>query len=81
MKHMKIKTVKRIYLFGILTLVLSFCFAASMQSTVFLAIDLFLIFALVVFFVIFFRCPRCGKFLGRIDGAYCPFCGKKLDED
>ncbi|MDO5401179.1 MAG: hypothetical protein Q4F17_09410 [Eubacteriales bacterium] len=33
----------------------------------------------VLFGFLFYRCPHCGKFLGRADGGYCPFCGEKLD--
>lgn len=31
-----------------------------------------------VFWLIFGRCPTCGRFLGRSDGSYCPHCGSKL---
>ena len=30
--------------------------------------------------VLFFRCPHCGKFLGRALGEYCPHCGEKLEK-
>lgn len=26
------------------------------------------------------KCPHCGKQLGRNEGAFCQFCGKKLDD-
>lgn len=26
------------------------------------------------------RCPHCGKQLGKNEGDFCQFCGKKLDE-
>ena len=25
------------------------------------------------------RCPSCGRFLGRTKGQYCPHCGKEID--
>ena len=28
---------------------------------------------------LFNRCPHCGKSLGRSDGEFCPFCGRRLD--
>ena len=28
------------------------------------------------------RCPRCGKFLGQLDQkTYCPYCGESLCEN
>lgn len=26
----------------------------------------------------YYRCPACGKFLGRDTVAYCPHCGSKI---
>lgn len=36
----------------------------------------------LVLWIIFFRCPKCGSHLGRIDEnyTYCPHCGVKLDK-
>lgn len=31
----------------------------------------------VLFFLIFFRCPHCGRHLGRDHGPYCQYCGKE----
>ena len=28
---------------------------------------------------LFNKCPHCGKNLGRSEGDYCPFCGKRID--
>lgn len=27
----------------------------------------------------FGRCESCGRFLGRMEGAYCPHCGAKIE--
>ena len=39
-----------------------------------------MLFAIVIG-VLYYRCPHCGRPLGRIGegGAYCPHCGKALD--
>ena len=31
--------------------------------------------------VILFRCPHCGRYLGRSfrPGKYCPYCGEKIN--
>lgn len=26
------------------------------------------------------KCPHCGKQLGRNEGAFCQFCGERLDD-
>lgn len=40
--------------------------------------DTALIFAVVIFQIIFYRCPHCGKYLGRTTGRHCPYCGEKF---
>lgn len=37
----------------------------------------FMIFACIID-IIFYRCPACGKYLGRVRVDYCRNCGKKL---
>ena len=38
-----------------------------------------MLFAIVIW-VLYYRCPHCGRPLGRIGegGAYCPHCGKEI---
>ena len=33
----------------------------------------------LVFYVVFVRCPHCGRCLGYAWGDHCPFCGKPFD--
>lgn len=33
----------------------------------------------ILFRVMFYRCPHCGKFLDRSTGEYCPYCGKRVN--
>ena len=33
----------------------------------------------VVLWKRWWRCPSCGRFLGRTKGPYCPHCGKEID--
>ena len=33
----------------------------------------------VVLWTRWWRCPSCGRFLGRTKGQYCPHCGKEID--
>jgi hypothetical protein len=32
------------------------------------------------FWIIFGRCPHCGRFVGKAPGEYCTHCGKKFEE-
>ena len=33
----------------------------------------------IVFCFACYRCPYCGKYLGRSKGDYCPYCGKDVN--
>ena len=33
----------------------------------------------LVFDIIFYRCPNCGKYLDRSYGDYCPHCGVEME--
>jgi len=33
----------------------------------------------MIFHLITYHCPHCGRYLGRTWGDYCPFCGGDLD--
>lgn len=35
----------------------------------------------LIFHLIFYRCPHCGKYLDRSRGDYCPYCGEELEEE
>ncbi len=43
------------------------------------------IISVTIFMIVFFamwRCPHCGRSLGRLDNAtHCKYCGKKLYEN
>lgn len=39
-----------------------------------------IVLVVVVFQVAFYRCPCCGKYLGKHAGNKCPFCGKDFNE-
>ena len=37
--------------------------------------------AATLFHDIFYRCPHCGRYLGRVTpSGYCRYCGKKIEE-
>lgn len=55
--------------------------AVAFDSTVLSTIAMVWMFAALAFYVHFYRCPKCGRFLGRGYLNYCGHCGKNLDED
>lgn len=36
--------------------------------------------AAMIFWIVFYRCPHCGRFLDRSTGEFCPHCGEKVNE-
>lgn len=53
---------------------------ASHLSVFVIAGPLFL-FVAVIFDIVFYRCPHCGKPLGHNSVmGFCPCCGKKIEE-
>lgn len=49
-------------------------------SMVFFWIGTVMIFSSVVPHLLYYRCPHCGKHLGRSYGVYCPNCGKRIED-
>ena len=33
---------------------------------------------IILFYSLYYRCPHCGKFLGREKVAFCPHCGREV---
>ena len=46
-----------------------------------LVLALVLCAVVVVINIVFWRCPYCGKGLGRDSGKFCQHCGKELNID
>ena len=72
---------------GLFTLLPAFFFpvavlalvGALMEVTALTVIGVLLVIVAVVIHFMFYRCPHCGEFLDRSTGAYCPYCGKKME--
>ena len=50
------------------------------NSIVFLWPTLAFAVALIGVNLAWWRCPHCGRHLGRDDSKYCPGCGRRLDD-
>ena len=80
MKNLKPKKVNQ--LFGIIlfvSAVIAF-YGAFSENTIFSGIGMVGMMGAILFKVIFYRCPYCGKYLDRSTGKYCPYCGKMIPE-
>ena len=49
------------------------------EVTALTVIGVLLVIAGLIIHFAYYRCPHCGRFLDRSTGAYCPYCGKKME--
>lgn len=35
----------------------------------------------IVFYLLMYHCPYCGRYLDRSTGDYCPYCSKNVNEE
>ena len=52
---------------------------AMVEVTALIVIGVLLVIAGLIIHFAYYRCPHCGRFLDRSTGAYCPYCGKKME--
>lgn len=75
---MKLKTALRITRVGV-ALALLFLFLWPLFKTqILLYLWLGASFAVVASKAFFYRCPHCRRYLYRVYGRCCPYCGKEL---
>ena len=43
-------------------------------------IGMVLMFGDIIFRLVCYRCPHCGKYLDRSKGDYCPYCGESMNQ-
>jgi len=68
------KLIYFLYIMGFFMILLSYIHIA------FLVIGIVVAASSIVPSLLFYRCPYCGKHLGRSSGACCPYCGKRIDD-
>ena len=72
------KIIERIMSVICITMVALFIIGCKTGITLLLYLAIACAFGGMVFWIIFGRCPCCGKYLGARYGKYCPHCGEKL---
>lgn len=81
MKKLRPKEVKNVQLGVFLCgLVLAGLGIAGKGTVVLVPLGIIVILASLLLRVLLYRCPHCATYLDRSVGAYCPACGKKINE-
>ena len=76
---MKLKTAKNLLLLSclIMAILLVICSVTKILWLGYLGIAF--VFAGAFIWILFGRCPSCGRFLGKVDNKYCPHCGERIE--
>ena len=75
MRYIPPKTVRRIYAAVLIVCTIVILLGAALRSAAMMYTAAPVMLADLVFYFIWYRCPHCGRHLGRAWGAYCPYCG------
>ena len=76
---MKLRTVKYILASICILMIILICGGSSTQNRFIALCGIVVAFLGAIFWIVFGRCPHCGKYLGRGNEKYCPSCGGKID--
>ena len=63
----------------ILGIMISF-FGLLKENTSLIIVGMVIMCGAIIFRLIFYRCPHCGKYLDRSTGQYCPYCGEEVNK-
>ena len=75
---MKLKTALRITRVGVALALLFLFLWLLLKTQILLYLWLGASFAVVASKAFFYRCPHCRRYLYRVYGRCCPYCGKEL---
>lgn len=78
MKYLTPRKARKITLI-VMLLSIIFCFLGYfVKKILFLYIGSFAIIVALIFYLLFYRCHTCGRFIGRDKAEYCPHCGSEV---
>lgn len=80
LKELKLQQIKKIFNIAAITIVVIVAIGSLLENLPICVFGFVLMIGAVVFNIIFYRCPRCGRHLGRDGGDYCQYCGVKFDD-
>lgn len=76
--ELKPQQVKKIFEITAIVTVIVVLLSTTVNNLVIAVIGLVVMTAALVFNIVYYRCPYCGKHLGRDGGDFCQHCGKKF---
>ncbi len=76
---MHLKTAKYILASICILMIILICVGSSTQNRFIALCGIIVAFLGDIFWIIFGRCPNCGKYFGRGNEKYCPSCGGKIE--
>ena len=80
MKNLNLKKVNSIFGIALFVSIVILLCSAVFNNIVLFIIGFVCSCGAVIFKMLFYRCPHCGKFLGRDTCRYCPHCGENVNE-
>lgn len=81
LQELKPQQVKRIFEISVIVIVIIAGIGSFYDILPLAIIGLGLMIIAFAFNITFYRCPHCGKHLGRDGGDYCQHCGTSFDEN
>lgn len=81
LQELKPQQIKKVFGISAIVIVLIAAISAVCNILWLAVISFILMIAVLAFNIIFYRCPYCGKHLGRDGGDYCQYCGASFDGD
>lgn len=80
MKRPKPKTVQKIFLVVILIGVMIGAAGAMTDIMPVCCCGMGIIIVGMILHIMLYRCPHCDAYLNKSTGAYCPHCGRRINE-
>ena len=80
MRYIPPKKVRVIFLIALLPALLLTVIGGNIQSKPVMFTGIGIALLALIFYWIWYRCPHCGRHLGRSWGEFCPWCGTRVNQ-